>query len=293
MPLVFKKSTPRARRAFGTTPGPAGRGLYAARGVLAEDLSGCHPVVEFAGECLWRDPDPVAVARFKYLARVVSVGREPEYGGVGHDVFDDPVPITGRLPDFHPSVDQQAPVTVFTRRCSVQGHVLSVTGLQERQRPDGAAVALVNVVGLWWLLGGDGFFDPVADLALEVFLGRECLEGFGELGLRNDDDPSASPMTTSRGLQTTLPQATGLPTYPGPFFEGPAGTTARAKTARPIAFISSMSRCAEDGRFVGLSRGRGRPMARLSSRCSANAACRRRSGARCGGRTECALRCPG
>lgn len=32
----------------------------------------------------------------------------------------------------------------------------------------------------WWSLGGDGFFDPVADLAFEVFLGGEGLKGFVE-----------------------------------------------------------------------------------------------------------------
>jgi hypothetical protein len=32
----------------------------------------------------------VALARFEHLAGVVVVGREPEYGGVGHDVFDEP-----------------------------------------------------------------------------------------------------------------------------------------------------------------------------------------------------------
>ena len=30
----------------------------------------------------------------------------------------------------------------------------------------------------WWPLGGDSFFDPVADLAFEVFLGGEGLKSF-------------------------------------------------------------------------------------------------------------------
>ncbi|MDR6415555.1 isochorismatase family protein [Pseudarthrobacter sulfonivorans] len=45
----------------------------------------------FAVELRTGAPLRVMPARFEHLARGGAVGREPEYGGVGHDVLDKPV----------------------------------------------------------------------------------------------------------------------------------------------------------------------------------------------------------
>lgn len=93
----------------------------------------------------------------------------------------------------------------------------------------------------WWPLGGDGFFDRVADLAFEVFLGWKSRKSLIELGLRDDDYAVVIADDDMARVADDIAAGYRLPTYPGPFLEGPAGTTARAKTARPISFISSMS----------------------------------------------------
>lgn len=118
-------------------------------GGVAEYLCSCHPIAEFAAQLLGCDPSLVALAGFEHLPWTVTVGGNPEGGGVGHGVFDEPGSehLTVET-DFHQGVDQEAPFDMFAGCGSVECHLVLSEDLQERSGP------LWALLFLWVITAG-------------------------------------------------------------------------------------------------------------------------------------------